>query len=242
MPLVFLLTIVNASYSDNYSPVRLSEKRNLVSLFNKYRRSVGSSNMNAVSWNNTCEQKLQEIADKYSKDWFFEKNNNTRLPGMAQQNAFNIEFLNTMPEFNKTCPGWIFLDRDTYRNNANPMTQIFKFRENQASCCNMNKCNKTAFTNYQSCCFTSIGTSKKCSSAFHYYPRHYISSLDQIAGIILNRRGPFTPNPRIQKYVYFLYGRFNHDMTTDMPYKKGPACSECDSEHPQCSNKLCISN
>jgi len=206
---LLLLTFVSANYKiDQYTPVSLYEKNRVVSLFNKERTKVG---LGRVQWNNTCTSVLENIADKYSKDWFFEKINKTRLPGLVQENAFNIEFLDEFPEFNSTCPGWIFFDRDTYKNNIDPISKIFLFRQRQASCCNLNNCSNTIFTNYQTCCrSTKTG---HCAWAFHYYPRRYIRNLDQITGLILNRRGPFTPNPQKQKYVYFLYGRYSHGST-----------------------------
>jgi hypothetical protein len=248
--LLVLSPLSNSLYSDNYTRVSNAEKNNVVKVFNNARSAVGASNMNMVSWNNTCEKVLENIADKYGKNWFFEPSvfNESRLPGMPQRNAFNIEFLHLLPEFNETCPGYRYLERDTYKNAKNPMSFIFRFRQAQKRCCQMNNCDSKIFTNYQTCCTSNVKSSRPCSSAFHYYPRHYISSLDQLSGIILNRRGPFTPDPRKQRYVYFIYGRFEHK--TDMPYKKitkneknetikDSRCFECPLGKTKCIDGLC---
>jgi len=208
-----ITSITNADYnSDQFTPVSSFEKNKVVSLFNGVRSKVG---LQRIQWNNTCEKTLENIANKYGKNWFFEKINKTRLPGLVQENAFNIEFLEEFPEFNGTCAGWIFLERDTYKNNIDPISKIFLFRQKQETCCNLNSCSNTIFTNYQTCCRST--RKGRCAWAFHYYPRRYIRNLDQIAGLILNRRGPFTPNPVKQKYVYFLYGHYSHG-STDKPY------------------------
>jgi hypothetical protein len=205
-----------------------NEKDKIVSMLNINRNAAQASMMMKLKWNNTCEDELEKLASKYGRDWFFEQIPNVTRLGSRNGPTLRVTYLDTYQEFNSKLPGFISLFRDTGNIRPNPISQWLKFRNNQAHCCDMDKkCSSVSFSNFESCCKIDLQTSKPCSWAADYLPREYIDNMQEICGIVLNRPGPFTPYPKKQKQVGFLYAKMTLPKQDLMYEKNGDPCSKC---------------
>lgn len=229
--------LYKGKYTKGPESLRLSqtEKNTIVNMLNINRNAVQASMMMKITWNNSCEQELEALATEHGRDWFFERISNvTRLPGRPGP-TLRVNFLDQDPEFKSKFPGYIYLFRDTGKIRNNPISGWLTFRNNQKHCCNMDKkCSNDTFQNFESCCNVNLVVSQSCSWAADYLPRELIDNMQQICGIVLNRPGPFTPKPQLQKQVGFLYAQMTLPQQDLMYKKNGKPCSECPPDASRC--------
>jgi len=183
-----------------------------------------------MTYNTTFQYLLESITNKYGPEWFFQKNPNNSPIFKQGWNLFYVPYILNESE-------WTYGFLDTCRDFDNScIIKNLHFRYNQQDCININKCNDTYFDNFRSCLINPNihGSDQKCSYANIYWPRFIYSETIQIACIILDTKGPYSP-PK-QDYSYVCYVKNIGLLVNDVPYTVGQSCDTCRNS---CVNNLC---
>ncbi len=218
--IVYLLLIALASsYTVDFN------KNALINVINNARNNY---NLPKIIYNDALHNDLYNFAETVPKSWWFSNTSFTPAEtGFAHvpfvyknKTIFNMGF----PKMNhfhamlreefKGYKNYRYIFRDT---NNGDISKTIKFRFSQGYCFNWKACNKTSYNYYSSCLKKEPPTegSKSCSWAWQYSPILLERSMKNIACILTDIVGPFSP--RIQKNTFFCYSLYEKQIN-DYPF------------------------
>lgn len=193
----------------------------LLAVINGFRKENG---LNGVSFNYTVYEHLNELRNTHGDHWFYDfipNKSECHYVSMIGRTQCNVgDFI--MPlGFNH-----LFHDTHKIKNNILP---VIRYRINQMSCLDFEKCDRNQFNDHITCLKDGITVrnqdglpipnfvSKKCLWNFYYTPRLLYPSTTQISCILLDFETPYVPEDITQLYSFYCYANHKYPQS-DHPF------------------------
>lgn len=186
----------------------VSGKKDFTYAINKYRQTPVIRNF-----------KLEKYISDFSTNstWYYENGNYSYPTQLGKFSYRNGDSLMKMPHF-YNYSNYKFLFRD--RTNRS-IKYILNFRARQKDCFDWNKCDTNNYDQYVTCLknVPDLLPYKKCSWAWHYYPKFLEPSFKEIACVKVKNPPVKKSNIFVsedKKFGFFCYGLIN--STNDYPF------------------------
>ena len=228
-----VLGIGSIAQSDAFKPLPRETALEATRILNQFRRSVHSSDMQAVQYDFAAQARLDAIIEANSPHWMFEPYTGSEAPIRQNINGYYISEALGYPKGYQI--GW----HDTCAKlGDNCVIVNLRFRTNQLKCFNYSNCSDTVYDRYRSCktAANEVGSGSPCSFAWVYVPQFLTANITKMACAVLNVPGWKPPKSQLNSYWCYTNGIA---PLNDQPYTEGKACSDCEPEQ-HCKQKLCV--